>query len=83
MSLGSSTAFSNSSSKRWATARQLLKGDIERIIVHSVLDAPKPFARAEVISTGKGLLERAAFMVAGARPELWTRPLTFEFLLNY
>jgi DNA invertase Pin-like site-specific DNA recombinase len=48
-------------------ARQLLKGDIERIIVHSVLDAPKPFARAEVISTGKGLLERVAFVVAGAR----------------
>jgi len=26
----------------------------------------KPFARAEVISTGKGLLGRVAFVVAGA-----------------
>ncbi len=54
-------------------ARQLLKGDIERIVVHSVLDTPKPFARAEVISTGKGLLERVAFMVAGVGFE----PTTF------
>jgi hypothetical protein len=54
-------------------ARQLLKGDIERIILHSVLDVQKPFARAEVISTGKGLLERVAFVVAGAGFE----PTTF------
>lgn len=47
-------------------ARQLLQGDIERINVHPVLDAPKPFARAEVVTTGKGLLERVAFVVAGA-----------------
>jgi hypothetical protein len=55
-------------------ARQLLKGDIERIIVHSVLDAPKPFARAEVISTGKGLLERVTFVVAGARNHRYQTP---------
>ena len=54
-------------------ARQLLKGDIERIIVHPVLAAPKPFARAEVIASGKGLLERVAFVVAGAGFE----PATF------
>jgi G3E family GTPase len=47
-------------------ARQLLQGDIERINVHLVLDAAKPFARAEIISTGKGLLDRVAFVVAGA-----------------
>lgn len=48
-------------------ARQLLQSDIERINVHPVLDAAKPFARAEVISTGKGLLDRVAIMVAGER----------------
>jgi hypothetical protein len=54
-------------------ARQLLKGDIERINVHPVLDVAKPFARAEVVSTGKGLLDRVAFVVAGAGYE----PATF------
>lgn len=53
-------------------ARQLLQGDIERINVHPVLDAAKPFARAEVISTGKGLLDRVAIVVAGAGFELAT-----------
>jgi len=64
-------------------ARQLLQGDIERINVHPVVDVEKPFARAEVISTGKGLLDRVAIVVAGARSELWERPLRFEFLLPY
>jgi site-specific DNA recombinase len=54
-------------------ARQLLQSDIERINVHPVLDAAKPFARAEVISTGKGLLDRVAIVVAGAGFE----PATF------
>jgi len=54
-------------------ARQLLQGDIERIRIHPVLEAAKPFARAEVISTGKGLLDRVAFVVAGAGFE----PATF------
>ena len=54
-------------------ARQLLRGDIERINIHPVLDMTKPFARAEIISTGKGLLDRVAFVVAGAGFE----PATF------
>jgi hypothetical protein len=49
-------------------ARQTLQEDIERIVIHPVRsDAAKPFARAEVITTGKGLLDRVAFVVAGAR----------------
>jgi site-specific DNA recombinase len=54
-------------------ARQLLQGDIERINVHAVPDTTKPFARAEVISTGKGLLGRVVLVVAGAGFE----PATF------
>jgi hypothetical protein len=54
-------------------ARQLLQEDVERIVVHRVRDAAKPFARAEVVTTGKGLLDRVAFMVAGAGFE----PATF------
>jgi hypothetical protein len=43
----------------------------ERIVIHRVRsETAKPFARAEVITTGKGLLDRAAFMVAGARNNL-------------
>ena len=54
-------------------ARQTLQEDIERIVIHPVRsDAAKPFARAEVITTGKGLLDRVAFVVAGARFELAT-----------
>jgi len=64
-------------------ARQLLQGDIERIKIHPVLETAKPFARAEVVSTGKGLLDRVAFVVAGARFELWKRTLRFEFLVSY
>jgi hypothetical protein len=33
--------------------------------MHPVLDAARPFAGAEVISTGKGLLDRVATVVAG------------------
>jgi hypothetical protein len=48
-------------------ARQLLQSDIERINVQPpVLNAAKPFARAEIISSGKGLLDRVAIVVAGA-----------------
>jgi hypothetical protein len=53
-------------------ARTLLKADIERIVVHPVRpETGKPLARAEVVSTGKGLLRRAAFVVAraGFEPE--------------
>jgi hypothetical protein len=55
--------------------RQVLQGDIDRIVVHSVPRSgkTKPFARAEVVTSGKGLLERVAFMVAGAGFE----PATF------
>ena len=48
-------------------ARDLLRGDVERIVIHPIREMAKPFARAEVIGTGKGLLDRVAFMVAGAR----------------
>ena len=55
-------------------ARQLLQVDVERIVVHPVVsEAAKPFARAELITTGKGLLDRVAFVVAGAGFE----PATF------
>jgi hypothetical protein len=64
-------------------ARQLLQSDIKTIKIHAVTDGPKPFARAEVISTGKGLLDRVVLMVAGARFELWTRPLMLAFLITY
>lgn len=48
-------------------SRQVLQGDVERIVIHLVRsEAAKPFARAEVITTGKGLLDRVAFVVAGA-----------------
>ncbi len=54
-------------------ARQLLQEDVARIVIHPVRDTPKPFARAEVVTTGKGLLERVTFVVAGAGFE----PATF------
>jgi hypothetical protein len=48
--------------------------DVERIVIHPVRsETAKPFARAEVVATGKGLLGRVAFMVAGAGFE----PATF------
>jgi DNA invertase Pin-like site-specific DNA recombinase len=60
--------------KAEARARQLLQADVERIVIHPVrLEAAKPFARAEVVTTGKGLLARVAFVVAGAGFE----PATF------
>ncbi len=61
--------------------RQLLHADIERIVVHPVRsETAKPFARAEVVTTGKGLLDRVAFVVAGARNHLSAnRPLEFRF----
>jgi len=55
-------------------ARALLKEDIEQIVIHPVRsEAAKPFARAEIIASGKGLLGRVAFVVAGAGFE----PATF------
>jgi hypothetical protein len=55
-------------------ARALLREDIERIVIHRTLtETGKPLARAEVLTTGKGLLGRVAFMVAGAGFE----PATF------
>jgi len=55
-------------------ARQLLHEDIARIVIHPVRsDTVKHFARAEVVTTGKGLLERVAFVVAGVGFE----PTTF------
>ena len=55
-------------------ARQLLHADIDRIVIHPVRsETAKPFARAEVMTTGKGLLNRVAFMVAGARNHRYQR----------
>jgi hypothetical protein len=55
-------------------SRQVLQADVERIVIHPVRpDAAKPFARAEVITTGKGLLDRVARVVAGVGFE----PTTF------
>src|SRR5262245_35674983 len=60
--------------KDGARSRQVLQADVERIVIHPVRsEAAKPFARAEVITTGKGLLDRVAFVVAGAGFE----PATF------
>ena len=64
-----------------ARARQLLQADVERIVVHPAApETAKPFARAEVVTTGKGLLDRVAFVVAGARYHLSAnRALEFGF----
>ena len=64
--------------KGGARVRQLLHADIERIVIHPVrAETAKPFARAEVITTGKGLLDRVAFVVAGAGfAEYYTEPET-------
>jgi site-specific DNA recombinase len=60
-------------------SRQVLQADVERIVIHPVRpDAAKPFARAEVITTGKGLLDRVVLVVAGARnTECYTAPETY------
>ncbi len=50
---------------------RLLQGDIERIAIHP--EVPKPYPKAEIVTTGRGLLERVAFVVAGAGFE----PATF------
>jgi len=56
--------------KGGARPRQLLQADIERIVVHPIrAETAKPFARAEVVTTGKGLLARVAFVVAGGRKQ--------------
>lgn len=54
-------------------ARQLLQRDVKNVRIHRVAEAAKPFARAEIITTGEGLLDRVAFVVAGAGFE----PATF------
>ena len=63
--------------------------------LHRALDLPnRPHTRAKGTVLGKvsarddnGASEVIAnpvsLLVAGARFELWTRPLTFEFVLNY
>jgi hypothetical protein len=49
-------------------ARSLLHADLAQVVIHPVRPKTgKPFARAEVVTTGKGLLDRVAFVVAGAR----------------
>jgi hypothetical protein len=54
--------------------REVVQQDLERIVIHPVRPrAAKPFARAEVIASGKGLLDCVTFMVAGAGFE----PATF------
>ena len=55
-----------------AKGRELLHREIERIVIHPP-ETPKPSAMAEVITTGKGLLDSVAFVVAGAGFE----PATF------
>jgi len=67
--------------KAGARARQLLQEDLDRIVIHPVrLETAKPFARAEVVTTGKGLLDRVVFVVVGARNHLpANRLLEFRF----
>jgi len=49
-----------------------------REAAHAVTDDPKPFAWAEVLTTGKGLLDRVALVVAGARnAECYTAPESY------
>ena len=69
-------------------ARRARGGDATREapwphVRHFPRNTTKPFASADIISTGKGLLDRLALVVAGARFELWARPLKFDFLLTY
>jgi hypothetical protein len=60
-------------------ARALLREDIERVVIHLIpTEKGKPFARAEVLTTAKGLLRRVAFVVAGAGfAECYTSPAAF------
>jgi hypothetical protein len=56
-------------------ARHALQADVERIVIHSVRsETTKPFARAEVIASGKGLLSGVTFVVAGACSHRNQRP---------
>jgi hypothetical protein len=49
-------------------ARAMVHEDIEKVIVHPTRsETAKPFARAEVIATGKGLLSGVVLVVAGGR----------------
>jgi hypothetical protein len=45
---------------------------VERIVIHPVRsEAAKPFARAEFITTGKGLLDRAGYAECYTGPETY------------
>jgi hypothetical protein len=64
----------------------VVQEDIEKVIVHPARsETAKPFARAEVIATGKGLLSGAVLVVAGARngPQWMVgEPLPFRLVLT-
>jgi hypothetical protein len=46
----------------------VVQEDIEKVVVHPARsETLKPFARAEVIATGKGLLSGVVLVVAGGR----------------
>jgi hypothetical protein len=61
-----------------------LQGDVATIKIHAVTDSPKPFARTEILTTGKRLLDRVVLMVAGARnAECYTVPETYWIDLKY
>ena len=60
-------------------ARQLLHADLDTVVINPVRPRTgKPFARAEVIASGKRLLGGVTFMVAGAGfAECYTTPTTY------
>jgi site-specific DNA recombinase len=52
--------------KGGSMSRQVLQGDVERIVIHPIRpSAAKPFARAEIITTGKGLLRPCSIRGCG------------------
>jgi hypothetical protein len=53
--------------KGGSRARAVVQEDIERVVIHPIRsETTKPFARAQIIASGKGLLGGVTFMVAGA-----------------
>jgi hypothetical protein len=54
--------------KRRPRVRAVVQEDVERGVVHPVrAETAKPFAKAEVIASDKGLLSRVVLVVAGGR----------------
>jgi hypothetical protein len=62
-------------------ARAVVHEDVERVVIHSARsETAKPFARAEVIASGKGLLSGVVLVVAGGEALATVcKPLDFRW----